>query len=209
MCGRFILLIDLAGIMERFHVEESALESLPAGDLLPGQAIPAIIHQGNNRLKAFRWGLIPSWAKDPTIARRMINARAETLVEKPAFKDAFKNRRCLIPADGFYEWMGEKGKKQAVSFSLRSGETFAFAGLYERWSSPGREPVGTCTIVTTEANSLVAAFHDRMPVILSQEREAIWLDPSVREPAVLCPLLRPYPAEAMQHTVVGALPAVR
>ncbi len=95
MCGRFILLIDLAGIMERFHVEESAVESLPAGDLLPGQAIPAIIHHGINRLKSFRWGLIPSWAKDPTVARRMINARAETLAEKPAFKDAFKNRRCL------------------------------------------------------------------------------------------------------------------
>ncbi len=169
MCGRFILLTDLSAIVERFDVGQTALTSLPVGDLLPGQSIPAVIREGENRLVSFRWGLIPSWAKDPAIGRKMINARAETLAEKPSFREAFQRRRCLIPADGFYDWTGEKGHRTAVRFRLRSGEPFGFAGLYETWRSEAGEPLSTCTIITTESNALVASVHDRMPVILSGE----------------------------------------
>ncbi len=197
MCGRFILLTDLSAIVEHFDVGQTALTSLPVGDLKPGQAIPAVIREGQNRLVSFRWGLIPSWAKDPAIGRKMINARAETLAEKPSFREAFQRRRCLIPADGFYDWTGEKGHRTAVRFRLRSGELFGFAGLYETWRSEAGEPLSTCTIITTESNALVASVHDRMPVILSGEAMALWLDPLVRNPARLLPLLAPYPAEEM------------
>lgn len=197
MCGRFILLTDLSVIMERFDVGQTALVSLPTGDLLPGQSIPAVIREGQNRLVSFQWGLIPSWAKDPSIGRKMINARAETLAEKPSFREALQKRRCLIPADGFYEWMGEKGHRTAVRFRLCSGESFGFAGLYDTWTSRAGEPLNTCAIVTTESNALVASVHDRMPVILSGEKMALWLDPSIRDPAALLPFLTPYPAEEM------------
>jgi putative SOS response-associated peptidase YedK len=203
MCGRFILLTDLSVIRERFDVGETALASLPVGDLLPGQSIPAVICDGQNRLVFLRWGLIPSWAKDPAIGGKMINARAETLSEKPSFREAFKGRRCLIPADGFYEWTGEKGHRTAVRFRLRSGEPFGFAGLYETWTSEAGESLSTCTIVTTESNALVASVHDRMPVILSGEKMALWLDPSVRDPAALLPFLTPYPAEEMIREAVA------
>jgi putative SOS response-associated peptidase YedK len=200
VCGRFVLLTDLAGVLAHFEVEESTLAALPAGDLLPGQRIPAIIHAGKRRLGLLRWGLIPAWAKDQSMGRRLINARAETLAEKPAFREAFQRRRCLIPVDGFYEW---KGKKEAVRFRLRSEGLFAFAGLYETWRPPSGEPVHTCTIVTTEANALVAPVHDRMPVILSRPGGAIWLDPAIREPAALRPLLGPYPAGEMVMDAVS------
>ena len=203
MCGRFILLTDLSEIVERFDVGETALVFLPAGDLLPGQSVPAVIRAGQNRLVSFRWGLIPSWAKDPAVGRRMINARAETLDEKPSFREAFRRRRCLIPADGFYEWTGAKGHREAVRFRLRSGEPFGFAGLYETWRSAEGESLATCTIVTTESNALVASMHDRMPVILSGAGLALWLDPSVCDPARLLPLLAPYPAEEMIREAVA------
>ncbi len=197
MCGRFILLTDLAGILERFDVGRTTLACLPAGDLLPGQAVPAVIREGENRLVAFCWGLVPSWAKDPAVGRKLINARAETLAQKPSFREAFQRRRCLIPADGFYEWRGAKGRREAVRFRLRSGEPFGFAGLYETWASAAGETLRTCTIVTTEPNALVAPVHDRMPVILSGEAIALWLDPDLSDPARLLPLLAPYPAEEM------------
>jgi putative SOS response-associated peptidase YedK len=197
MCGRFFLLTDLSVIMERFAVEGSELAALPAGDLVPGQLIPAVLGDGGNRLVALRWGLIPAWAKDPAVGRKLFNARAETIAEKPSFKNAFKHRRCLIPADGFYEWTGEKGQKQAIRFFLRSGEPFGFAGLYETWRPPSGEAIRTCTIVTTEPNGLIAPVHDRMPVILPREKEALWLDPAVHAPEALRPLLSPYPAEEM------------
>ena len=199
MCGRFYLLTDLAAVMERFAAggSESDWAALPAGDFVPGQSIPAVVGEGGRQLVSLRWGLIPAWAKDQALGRKLFNARAETLAEKPSFKNAFKNRRCLIPADGFYEWTGEKGQKRAVRFSLRSREPFAFAGLYETWRSPSGEPIGTCTIVTTEPNGLISPLHDRMPAILPQEKEAFWLDPAVRDPALLRPLLVPYPEAEM------------
>jgi putative SOS response-associated peptidase YedK len=198
MCGRFILLTDLTVITERFGVEAVAPVALPRGDLVPGREIPAVVRDGGNRLVALRWGLIPAWAKDPAIGRKLINARAETLAQKPSFRDAFQRRRCLIPADGFDEWTGEKGHRRPVRFRLRSGEPFAFAGLYETWRSPEGALLNTCTIVTTVPNALIAPLHDRMPVILAPAAEALWLDRSVHDPAALRPLLAPYPAEAME-----------
>jgi putative SOS response-associated peptidase YedK len=203
MCGRYFLLTDLSVILERFNVGESSLAALPTGDLVPGQTVPAVLGDGQNRLALLRWGLIPSWAKDPSIGRRLFNARAETLAEKPSFKNAFKNHRCLIPASGFYEWTGEKGKKQAIRFGLRSGEPFAFAGLYETWHPPAGEAIRACTIVTTEPNGLIAPFHDRMPVILPQTAGRLWLDPAVHDPAALRPLLAPCPVAEMTMEFLG------
>lgn len=197
MCGRFVLLTDLTVITERFGVEAGVPEALPRGDLVPGREIPAVVRDGGNRLVALRWGLVPAWAKDPAIGRKRFNARAETLAQKPSFRDAFRRRRCLIPADGFYEWTGESGRKRAIRFHLRSGEPFAFAGLYEIWQPPQGAPLRTCTIVTTAPNDIIAPIHDRMPVILAPAAEALWLDPALRDPAVLRPYLTPYPAEAM------------
>jgi putative SOS response-associated peptidase YedK len=197
MCGRFVLLTDLSVILERFAVGETSLSALPAGDLVPGQFVPAVIHDGGNRLVSLRWGLIPSWARDPAIGKKMINARSETLAEKPSFINAFSNRRCLVVADGFYEWAGEKGHKRRFLFRLRSGEAFGFAGLFESWKTAAGEAVHTCTIITTVPNDLVAPIHDRMPVILPRGAEAHWLDPSLRDHAPLRLLLKPYPADEM------------
>ncbi len=185
-------------MMARFAAEGGAFEALPPGDFLPGQVVVAIADkEGRRTALPLRWGLIPGWATDPAIGRKLFNARAETLSEKPSFKEAFRSRRCLIPADGFYEWTGEKGKKQAVRFGLRSGEPFAMAGLYETWRAPSGETIGTCTIVTTEPNDLIALLHDRMPVLLPKDKEALWLDPKVRDPEALRPLLVPYRSAEM------------
>jgi putative SOS response-associated peptidase YedK len=152
--------------------------------------------RGARELCFLRWGLVPSWADDPAIGNRLINARAETAAEKPSFRAAFRHRRCLIPADGFYEWQKLNGKNQPHYFRMRDGRPFAFAGLWEHW--PGEhQPLETCTILTTGANDLVRPVHDRMPVILGPEDFERWLDPAVREPELLQPLLRPFPAEAM------------
>ena len=199
MCGRFILLSDLSVILESFRIGDVASEYKPGGNISPGQQISAVIRDEDvNKLVDFRWGLIPSWAKDPSIGNKMFNARAETIAEKPSFREAFKRRRCLIVADGFYEWQKmEKGKKP-FHFSLRSDEPFGFAGLYETWLSPENKPVKTCTIITTDANDLLKPIHDRMPVIVPKDKEALWMDPGMPDPRELAAILKPYPAEEMK-----------
>lgn len=200
MCGRFYLLTDLAAILDRFAAADDGFAALPVGDFVPSRPVTAIVADGRRRLaRALQWGLIPAWAKDPAIGRKLFNARAETLSQKPSFHRAFQHRRCLIPADGFYEWTGEKGAKQAVRFSLRSDEPFAFAGLYELWRPPAGEILATCTIVTTAPNELIAPLHNRMPAILTPEGERVWLDPALRDAAALQPLLVPFPAAAMRR----------
>jgi len=198
MCGRFILLTDLSVIVESFRIGEVTAEYKPGSSISPGQQISAVIRDDNvNKLVNFRWGLIPSWAKDPSMGNRMFNARAETIAEKPSFREAFKKRRCLIVADGFYEWQKmEKGKKP-FHFSLRSSEPFGFAGLYETWLSPENKPVKTCTIITTDANDLLKSIHDRMPVIVPKDKEALWMDHDVPGQRELTAILKPYPAEGM------------
>ena len=199
MCGRFILLTDLSVIVESFRIGEVAAEYRPGGNIAPGRQISAVIRDEDvNKLVDFRWGLIPSWAKDPSIGNKMFNARAETVAEKPSFREAFKKRRCLIVADGFYEWQKmEKGKKP-FHFSLRSAEPFGFAGLYETWMSPENKPVKTCTIITTDANDLLRPIHDRMPVIVPKDKETLWMYPGAPDPRELAAILKPYPAEEMK-----------
>ena len=178
----------------------------PRYNIPPTSVVPAIVETAQGReLRFFRWGLVPSWSKDPDIGSRMINARAETLAEKPSFRSAFKRRRCLIPADGFYEWIGEKGKKQPYYISMRTNKTFAFAGLWEYWE--GIEgTLETCTIVTTKANEIVAPLHDRMPVIVARQDHETWLDPSIESAPPLRPILAPYPADEMAaHPVTKAM----
>jgi putative SOS response-associated peptidase YedK len=167
---------------------------------VPNQLIPAVInHNGKNQLVCFRWGLIPSWSKDPSIANKLINARAETVDKKPSFKDAFKKRRCLIVADGFYEWKREGKSKIPLYFYLKSGRPFGFAGLYETWISPDKKEINTCVIITTNANELIAPVHDRMPVILSNDQERIWLDSDKVDVSGLKSILKPYPADDMNY----------
>ncbi len=199
MCGRFVLLTDLRVIAESFHIQQVSCEYKPDDNIAPGQQIAAVIRKDNqNSLVSFRWGLIPAWAKDPSIGNRMFNARSETITEKPSFKNAFKKRRCLIIADGFYEWQKEGKLSKPFCFSLKSGNPFGLAGLHETWVSPGQGPLQTCTIITTVANELISSIHDRMPVIVSNDDATAWLDPEHKNQAVLISMLKPYPADAMK-----------
>ncbi len=198
MCGRFVLVTDLKNIQKNFNIQEVLCQYQPSWNIAPSQLIPAIInHAGKNQLICFRWGLIPSWSKDPSIAEKMFNARAETVDQKPSFRDAFKKRRCLIVANGFYEWKKEGNKKIPLYYYLKSGRPFGFAGLYETWLSPDKKEIHTCTIITTAANELIAPVHDRMPVILSGDQEKAWLEIDTTDAANLRSILKPYPAEEM------------
>jgi putative SOS response-associated peptidase YedK len=206
MCGRFILLTDLSVIVESFRIGEVACEYRPGNNISPGQQIAAVLRKDDqNRLVDFRWGLIPSWAKDPSIGNKMFNARAETIAEKPSFREAFKRRRCLIVADGFYEWQKIGPIKKPLRFSLKSGEPFGLAGLYDTWISPEQKTVNTCTIITTEPNDLLRPIHDRMPVIVRKELEDFWIDPSTHSSRDLLSILKPYPAVDMDVSDVTTL----
>jgi len=174
-------------------------ELSPRFNIAPTQAVAAVRARadGGRELVALTWGLIPSWSKDRTIGSRMINARAETVGEKPAFRAALRARRCLVLADGFYEWQKLGTRKQPHHIRMRDGRPFAFAGLWERWTPPEGDPVESCTIITTLPNEVVAPIHDRMPAILAPADLDRWLDPGVRDPAAVAALLRPYPAGDM------------
>ncbi len=177
---------DVPELAERFNIA-------------PTQGV-AVVRAGaeGRRLDMLRWGLIPAWVKDPKQAPTLVNARVDTLLEKPSFRGAFRSRRCLIPADGFYEWKTVNGKKQPMYFSMSDAAPFALAGLWERWEGPDGTVIASCTTLTTEPNSVVSPIHDRMPVILPPEAFALWLDPGVTDTRMLLPLLGPYPAESMQ-----------
>lgn len=184
MCGRYTLttpgelIADVFDLAEAPHVE-------PRYNVAPTQEVAAIRRDepgGERRFARLRWGLVPHWADDPAIGNRMINARAESAAEKPAFRTSFKTKRCLVLADGFYEWKKvEGGKKQPWYFRLETGDPFAFAGLWARWTRGGGEPVESCTVLTTDANPLVRRIHPRMPVILDPEHHDLWLDPAVED----------------------------
>ncbi len=201
MCGRFSLSADPSTIAQRFGVTMPTVESAAWAshyNIAPTKTVVVVGDDGQRYLMEMRWGLIPSWAKDPAIGSRMINARAETVATKPAFRAALRNRRCLVMADGFYEWQKQGRGKQPVYIVLKSREPFGFAGLWESWTSPEKKEIRTCTIITTEANELLEPIHDRMPVILTRDAETIWLDLRIQEPTKLLPLLKPYPAEEME-----------
>ena len=207
MCGRFTLSVDPDELQDAFPGLRLPADHPPAPryNIAPSQAIAVIPNDGRNTLEFFRWGLIPSWAKDPAIGNRMINARAETLAEKPSFRTAFKRRRCLIPADGFYEWRKDPGGKTPMYIRMKSGDPFAFAGLWEAWRSSQDETIVSCTIITTTPNSLMEKIHDRMPVILKPDAYDRWLDPDEQSPDKLSGLLKPYPASHMTAYAVSRL----
>jgi putative SOS response-associated peptidase YedK len=204
MCGRFTLFVDPRELMELLPGIEPPLEWTPRYNIAPTQPVAVVANNGQNRVEFFRWGLVPSWAKDPGIGNRMINARGETLAEKPSFRNAYRRRRCLVLADGFYEWRKEPGRKTKTPMyiQLKSGKPFGFAGLWESWRSPQDETLLTCTIITTSPNALVADIHNRMPVILDRAAYELWLDPAEQSPDKLDPWLKPYPAgEMVAHPV--------
>ena len=204
MCGRFTLTTDLQEVAERFCVTPPATADFnPRFNIAPSQSVIVIGDNGQRLLQSMQWGLIPHWAKDPAIGNRMINARAETLAEKPSFCEALKKRRCLIPADGFYEWQKVGKVKQPMRIVLKTRAPFGLAGLWDRWISPEKKEILTCTIITTVANELIREIHDRMPVILQREDEARWLDPGLTDPVQLLPLLRSYPSELMEYYPVS------
>lgn len=198
MCGRYTLTAPVEVLMEEFGITGRLPEITPRYNVAPGQSVAAVVEggDGGRRLEMLKWGLVPSWAKDPGIGNRMINARSETAAEKPSFRKAMKDRRCLILADGFYEWRKVAGGKQPYHIRMEDGRPFAFAGLWEEWDR-GEEPIRSCTILTTGANDLVSEVHDRMPVILPQEHRELWLDPDQHDPSVLLSLLAPYSPDAM------------
>lgn len=207
MCGRFTLSTPLAIITGAFPWLRVP-DQIPARyNIAPSQAVPGVMNDGTNGLTYFQWGLIPSWAKDPKIGNKMINARAETLAEKPAYRKSFQWKRCLVFADGFYEWRKVDGGKKKIPYCVRlkSGEPFAFAGLWDVWRSADGSEVPTCTIITCDSSGFIRQLHDRMPVILHKEDCLRWITPGKVEPTELQPLLAPYPAEELRAYPVSTV----
>jgi putative SOS response-associated peptidase YedK len=207
MCGRYRLSRRKQILEEHFVTDSDDTDWNPRYNIAPTQFVPVIrrnLKSGNRQLLLIRWGLIPSWTKDSSKAAAMINARSETASIKLAFSDALKFRRCLIPADGFYEWQKVGKAKQPYCFEVNLGELFAFAGLWETWNDPNGKPLETCSILTTTANALTAAIHDRMPVILDPHRYDLWLDPLTTDTAVISDFLKPFDARLMNCFPVGS-----
>lgn len=205
MCGRFSLSAELADIIERFEIEngEELVNYQKNYNVAPGQQILAVISDGKqNRAGFLKWGLVPAWAKEKSIGYKMINARAETVDQKPSFQRLLKKRRCLIIADGFYEWKQLEDTKQPMRMKLKENDVFAFAGLWDIWKND-EEVLSTCAIITTEPNEITQDIHNRMPVILQEEEESIWLNRTITDPALLKSLLTPYPSELMEAYAVS------
>lgn len=206
MCGRFTLTVDANTIQQAFPgLTLPSNQFSPRYNIAPSQPIAVVPNDGKNQLDFFIWGLIPSWAKDPKIGNRLINARGETLAEKPSFRAAYKRRRCLVLADGFYEWVKTPGEKAKTPhyIQLESKEPFALAGLWEIWHAPDGSILKTANIITTQPNPMVAKLHNRMPVILPPEAYQPWLDPEEKNADQLDHFLKPYPAEDMLHYAVS------
>ena len=209
MCGRFVQFSSLRTLETQFPIDSIAGEVVASYNIAPTQEVLAIIHQNGRRLEKLRWGLVPSWSKDISGASRLINARAETAAQKPSFRAAFKRRRCLIMADGFYEWQGKKGSKQPYFFTLPSSRPFAFGGLWETWKSNDAaddDPVyKSCTILTTAASESLRGVHHRMPVILQPEAYEDWLDPEIHDTDRLAAVLQNHRVRRMQYYPVSKL----
>lgn len=200
MCGRFRLTRQDKALADRFEVEED-VDWTPRYNIAPTQSVAVIrqdSHEPRRHYSRMRWGLIPFWAKDPSIGYKMINARAETIAEKAAFRNALKARRCLIPADGFYEWKKLDTSKQPFNFGMADDSIFAFAGIWEQWKDPAGALIETCSIITTTPNELTADVHDRMPVILAPDDYDLWLDPGLTRSDAVVDLLRPFDAKLMR-----------
>ena len=205
MCGRYSLIADLGELARRFKFDGNWLKFESAYNIAPTQDVLTVVGGDARRVGFMRWGLLPLWAKSASIGNRMINAKAETVAEKPAFRNALRWRRCLVPADGFYEWQRTGGPKRPMRIVMRSGEPFAFAGLWAVWKDPDGNRIPSCAVITTTANDLLRPIHDRMPVILPRDMEEFWLDVSVDDPIALGSVLRPYADEAMEAYEVSTL----
>jgi putative SOS response-associated peptidase YedK len=204
MCGRYTITVSEDELIARYMAEEPTNRyHTPRFNVAPTQQVPVILNdEGIIKIDAFKWGLIPFWAKDTKVGFKMINARADTVAEKPSFRNAFKQRRCLIPADGFYEWKKIGADKQPYRILLKDQLIFSMAGLWESWTNPDGEEIKSCTIITTDPNELMLDIHDRMPMILSVEDEHKWLDKnqSVED---LKAMLQPFPMERMRAYLVS------
>jgi putative SOS response-associated peptidase YedK len=209
MCGRFTLTATVEQLIDRFDIEYFLEQEdfQPSYNIAPSQSVLAVINNGrHNKMGFLRWGLIPPFAKDMSIGHKMINARSETLLEKPSFRTAYKKKRCLIIADSFYEWKRLDDKKKIpMRIKLKSEELFAMAGLWENWKSPEGKSIFSCTVITTSPNNLVGDIHDRMPVILRPEDEKIWLDPSINDTDRLEKLMVPLDEDLMEVYEVSSL----
>ncbi|MGO9469710.1 MAG: SOS response-associated peptidase [Isosphaeraceae bacterium] len=206
MCGRYTVRSRPKSIAKELDILEVP-EIVPCFNISPNQPVAVIRfdpNEGARRLDFLTWGLIPPWADDPSIRDHMINARAESVAERPAFRHAFRTQRCLIVADGFYEWQRQDGWKRPYFVHMKDDRPFAFAGLSERWDK-GDEPIFSCALLTTDANELLAPIHDRMPVILPRSAYDLWLDPGIHDPKRLAPLLVPFPADEMEVYPVSRL----
>jgi len=198
MCGRFTITLDPGEIQELLNLGPFVHIHQPRYNVAPSQPIPIVKDLETKSIELYKWGLVPFWAKDPNVGYKMINARSETAHKKPSFRAAFKHRRCLIIADGFFEWHADTkgGPKTPYLFKLKNDYPFTFAGLYEHWPIPSGGELHTCTILTCQPNELVIDFHNRMPVMLGEDKRWSWLDPQAKE-ADLLDLLGPYPADEM------------
>lgn len=205
MCGRFAQIETISSLIKFFMIDDTLVEASSSYNIAPGSKVLSVVNnEGKRLLVDFQWGLVPAWAKDPAIGDRLINARAETVSQKPSFRGAFKARRCLIVASGFYEWKKEGRGKIPYFIRLASREPIAFAGIHETWKSSQGKELHTCAIITTGPNALMEQIHNRMPVILSRDRQEPWLDSSVL-PEEAQTFLAPYPAEEMEAYPVSTL----
>lgn len=207
MCGRYTIVMSIEELMLRYLSDlPTNRYHTPRYNVAPMQQVLAVVNDGEkNRLGELRWGLVPSWASDDKIGSKMINARAETLLEKPSFRGLVQRKRALVPADGFYEWKQAGGKKQPMRITMKDGGIFSMAALYDTWVAPDGRKISTCTIITTTPNELMADIHDRMPVIVRPEDEAYWLDRGNADTAGLTSLLRPFDAGSMRAYPVSPI----
>lgn len=207
MCGRYTIVVSIEELMLRYMSDMPTNRyHTPRYNVAPMQNILAVVHDGEkNRLGELRWGLVPSWASDDKIGSKMINARAETLLEKASFKNLIRRKRAIVPADGFYEWKQHGSKKQPMRIMMKDGSIFSMAALYDTWMTPNGGKLNTCTIITTAPNSLMQDIHDRMPVILRPEDEALWLNRNNQDMDELMSLLTPYSTDAMKAYPVSPL----
>jgi len=205
VCNRYRLTHSKQYLAERFQAADDEIEARPRYNIAPTQPVLTVRKEGEKKVRQFRtmrWGLIPSWAKDMSIRNKTLNARSETVTRTPAFRDSILTKRCLIPADGFYEWQKMGSVKQPYCFEVGEGELFALAGLWDEWRSPEGEVIESCTILTTTPNSLVVDLHDRMPVIVPPDKYDLWLDPNVTDFGAIRDILKPYDAKLMgRHPV--------
>jgi putative SOS response-associated peptidase YedK len=203
MCGRFVLTADGSQLQLAFDLNAAPDPLAPRFNIAPSQPIAVITNDNPHDLTYFKWGLVPSWSKDPAMGNKMINARSETAFEKPAFRSAFKRRRCLIPADGFFEWQKREGGKVPMFIHMDDYSVFAFAGLWEVWYSPDGGELRTATILTTSPNELMSSIHDRMPVILERKDYEQWLAPGDQKSESLMPLMKSFDTNRMAAHAVS------